>query len=612
MVSTPAMNLNSAALLAGYRDGSLDPSRLIQSLIARKAFESPAEAWISRASDEAILARAASLTDLLHQHGAAILERMPLFGLPYSVKDNIDVAGLATTAACPAFAHGPARSASVVERLDAAGAIFVGKTNLDQFATGLTGTRSPYGVVRNPFNPAYISGGSSSGAAVSVASGAVSFALGTDTAGSGRVPAGFCNLVGIKPTPGLVSTRGVFPACRSLDCVSIFALTVADGWRVLQVLAGVDAEDGYSREVPPLPTCRRGIRVAVPSELDFQDDHDAAAAFAASTQAIASDPAVTLTTVDFGLFAETAALLYHGPWIAERRAVLGDFFERHGADIEPTVRGIIAQGDKVSGADTFLGLHKLETLRKQAARLFADFDVLLVPTAPTHYSIEQIAAAPVERNSHLGRYTNFVNLLGLSALALPGLFRSDGLPAGVTLIAPGGGDQRLAEFARSLEERLHLRLGISAESPPRCVTPLGALPASEPTCQVAVVGAHLSGEPLNGQLLDRGARLVRACKTAPAYRLYALPGTTPPKPGLVRCSAAGSAIQVEIWELPLRHFGSFVGDIPAPLAIGTLELEDGSRAQGFLCEAWAVENAEDISGFGGWKAYLAAQTGGAG
>jgi allophanate hydrolase len=597
------MDLSFSNLLRGYRAGSLDPRRVVAELVELLRSTPAPEVWISLPEPEIVLARAEMLCLRLQERGERVFAELPLFGLPFSIKDNIDMAGLPTTAACPAFAYHPGRSAAAVERLEAAGAICLGKTNLDQFATGLTGTRSPYGTVRNPFHPDYISGGSSSGAALSVAGGSVAFALGTDTAGSGRVPAGFCNLVGLKPTPGLVSTRGVFPACRSLDCVSVFALTVADAWRVLQVIAGFDPEDPYSRSPAALPPARGPIRIGVPAELDFGTDRQAAAAFAASLKAVAEDPAVAIADVDFSPFAETAALLYQGPWIAERRAVLGDFFEQHGERMDPTVRGIIARGDAVGGPETFVGLHRLEALRRRAAEAFERFDFLLVPTAPSHYTIAEIAEAPVERNTHLGRYTNFVNLLGLSALALPGLFRADGLPAGLTFIAPGGGDHRLAEFARSLEPRLHRRLGTSTGAPPRCPVPLEPLPAAEPATRVAVVGAHLSGEPLNGQLADRGAVLVRATRTAPRYRLYALPGTIPPKPGLVRCAGEGHAIEVEVWELPLRQFGSFVAEIPPPLAIGTLELADGERVQGFLCEAFAVEDAEDISGFGGWRAY---------
>lgn len=589
-----------------YLAGRLTPIELIEALLLRLDRECPAEVFIHRIDPHALLGRAQQLSDeLLRDPG--LLERLPLFGMPYAVKDNIDVAGVATTCACPEFAYIPSRSATVVERLDAAGAMLIGKTNLDQFATGLVGTRSPYGEVRNPFNPDYVSGGSSSGSAAAVALGLAAFALGTDTAGSGRVPAGFCNLVGIKPTPGLVSSRGVFPACKSLDCVSVLSHTVADGWQVLSVLAGLDAGDAYSRPIASLPPVTRQVRIGVPAPLEFLGDSVAEAAFHAALATLKADPAFSFHDIPFQPFADVAALLYDGPWIAERRLAIADFYSSHAAAMEPTVRAVIGKAEGKSAVDAFAALYALEDGKRMAETAFAGIDLMLVPTTPTIHTRAEMAADPVTRNSHFGVYTNFVNLLGMSALALPGPFRDDGLPAGITLIAPGGGDHRLAEFARRIEARLHARLGRGRQQPPRAAAPLPPLASGESMVTVAVVGAHLSGMPLNWQLLERGGRLLRATRTATIYRLFALPGTTPPKPGLVQVGDGGAAIELELWQMPSRHYGSFVADIPAPLGIGTLTLEDGTRAQGFLCEAIAVQGAEDISRFGGWRAYRAAR-----
>ena len=596
--------LTIGGLTTAYRIGKLSPVEVIAAAFARSRRETQTEIWITLADEDAACRRAHELAARLHRDPATALVNQPLLGVPFAVKDNIDVDGLPTTAACPAFSHVPTVSAEVVELLENAGAILIGKTNLDQFATGLVGTRSPHGAVRNPFHPAYISGGSSSGSAAAVALGFVAFSLGTDTAGSGRVPAGFCNLIGIKPTPGLVSTRGVVPACRSLDCVSIFAHTVGDGWQVLSALAGIDAGDPYSRRITALGPLTRKLRIAVPDRLEFFADDHAEEAFSSALSLLREDPRVTVETFPFAPFQEVASLLYDGPWVAERRVALGAFFDAHADDMDPVVRSVISRADGKNAQDAFLGAYRLEAGKRLAERLFADIDLMLVPTAPTHYTISEIDEAPVDRNSRLGTYTNFVNLLGMSALALPGPFRADGLPAGVTLIGPGGADHRLAEFARSVEPLLHRRLGLTEAEPARSEA-LSPLPADEPILSLAVVGAHLSAQPLNWQLLERGAWLVRKTRTAATYRLFALPGTVPAKPGMVKVATGGAAIEVEVWHLPARNYGSFVADIPSPLAIGSLDLEDGSQVQGFLCEAWAIEGTEDITRFGGWRAYRA-------
>lgn len=529
----------------------------------------------------------------------------PLAGKRIAVKDNIDVAGFPTTAACPDFAFAPERSASAVERAIAAGAHVVGKTNLDQFACGLVGTRSPYGAVPNPFDARYVSGGSSSGSAVAVARGEVDLAFGTDTAGSGRVPAGFNNIVGLKPTCGLVSTRGVTPACRHIDCVSIFATTVADAVDLLVAVAGFDAEDPYSREIaldprPMPPTFRVGIPDA--AHLTFCGDALAEAAF---DDALAKLAALggTHDAFDFAPMAAVAQSLYEGAWVAERYAAIRGFFDAHADRMDPVVRGIVANGKKYDAAQLFDAIATVELAKKDAAALWDRFDVLVVPTSPTVYTLADLAAEPVAYNRNLGTYTNFVNLLDMAAIAVPSAMRSDGLPSGITFIGPAGSDLRLADLAQRYHHATGLTLGATGKPIP--APRVLARPAvAGDTVRVAVVGAHLSGLPLNAQLVERGARLEAAVETAPLYRLHALPGTTPPKPGLVRVAEGGASIAAEVWAVPVAHYGSFVALIPAPLGIGSITLSDGSTVQGFLCEATAVADAEDISHHGGWRAYL--------
>jgi allophanate hydrolase len=579
---------------ADYLRGASTPSRRIAQVLAHIAAADRPEIWIHRADADDLLAQARALDAVLAAEGAAALARLPLLGIPFAVKDNIDVAGMPTTAACPAYAYVPGASAPVVDKLVAAGALLVGKTNLDQFATGLVGTRSPYGAVRNAIDPSYVSGGSSSGSAVAVALGMAVFALGTDTAGSGRVPAGLNGIVGLKPTRGLLSTRGVVPACRTLDCVSVFAADVADAWKVVQVAAGRDDADPYSRTIPMRGVRRRGYRIAVPAQLEFFGDAAAQGAFAATLARLRDLPGCTFGTVDYAPFRDAAALLYQGPWVAERHAAVGAFIDAHPEAAHPVVAGIIGQARSYDATAAFHGQYRLAALRRAAEASLADYDFLLVPTTPTMPRIADVLERPVELNSQLGYYTNFVNFFDMAALAVPGTPRPDGLPAGVTLIGPAGSDHLLATAAAAL-------LG-GADADALAADPL---PFAEATVQVAVVGAHLAGQPLNWQLLERGARKVAATHTAPHYRLYALPGTTPPKPGLARVERDGVAVAVEVWELPLRRFGEFVAEIPAPLGIGSLELADGNWVKGFICEPAAIAGATDISAFGGWRAYLA-------
>ncbi len=595
----PSLDLHS--LSERLASGATTPTATIEDVLARIERRGDDAVWISRAPREHLLAAARAVEERKRAG-----EALPLYGVPFAVKDNIDVAGLPTTAACPAFAYAPTVDAAVVARLVAQGAIPVGKTNLDQFATGLVGVRSPYGVPRNPFDARMIPGGSSSGSAVAVATGLVSFALGTDTAGSGRVPAAYNNLAGVKPSPGLLSTRGVVPACRSLDCVSIFALTTADAALVAEHARGFDAADPYSRREADTVSSAIGstpatFRFGVPDDrhLTFCDDAQAARAFAVALErlrALGGEP----VAIDFAPFAETAALLYEGPFVAERLEAAGELLARDPGAILPPVREILAGALRRDAAEVFAALRKRQVLRRRAHDLLAAVDCLVVPTAPTIYSLAAVEADPIRLNATLGTYVNFVNLLDLAAVAAPAGFRADGLPAGITFMGAWGHDARLAGFADRFERATHQRLGATSSSPPD-IAPLTSAPASWP--RLAVVGAHLSGEPLNVQLTSVGGALVRACRTASAYKLFALPNTTPAKPGMVRATDGGVALEVEVWALPPAAFGAFVARVPAPLCIGSVELEDGGRASGFLCEPHALVGARDISSFGGWRAY---------
>ena len=556
----------------------------------------PAAAWITR------------IAPPLADPAASAPGAGALAGLRFAVKDNIDVAGWPTTAACPDFAYDATAHATVVARLLAAGAVLVGKTNLDQFACGLNGTRSPYGAVPNAFDARYVSGGSSAGSARVVATGEVDFALGTDTAGSGRVPAGLNNIVGLKPTRGLVSARGVVPAAQSVDCVSIFARTVELAARVLGVAMGHDALDPYSRALPlATASLPAAPRLGVPATLEFFGDADAAAAFEASLAQLEALGGVRVP-IDYAPLAEIAALLYDSALVAERHAAVRGFFDAHEHSVIEPVRGILAQGRRYSASDLVDAQTRLRALAQRVAPMWNDIDVLVVPTAPTHCTIEAMRADPVALNRQLGAYTNFVNLLDYAALAVPTCLRADGLPFGVTLIGPCGSDLQLARLGQRLHHASGLTLGATGEPMPEALAlPVPAFGAV-PTVKVAVVGAHLSGMPLNGQLTERGAVRLRETRSAPHYRLYALPGTVPPKPGMVRVPAGeGASIVVEVWEMPMAAYGSFVALIPAPLGIGTLVLADGERVQGFVCESIALDGAEDITHHGGWRPYIASR-----
>lgn len=589
--------LTIPALRAAYAAGTT-PLEVVEEIIARRAAyvaRDPA-VFITATPDDALRAAAAEVMGLPRD--------LPLWGIPFAVKDNIDVAGLPTSGACPAFAYAPDRDATTVARLRAAGAIVIGKTNLDQFATGLNGTRSPHGAPRSVFSAAHVSGGSSSGSAVAVAAGLCAFALGTDTAGSGRVPAAFNNLVGIKPTPGLVPNTGVVPACRSVDVVTVFAATVEDGVTARRVMEGLDRTDPFSRPATPTgipPRPRIGILTG--AEREFFGNAEVEALYDAALSR-AEALGATLVPFDYAPFREAAALLYGGPWVAERLAAVEGFLATNAADFDPTVRQIIEGAKGYSAADAFRGIYRLEELRHTVAPVWEAVDLLLLPTSPTTYTVEEMLADPITRNSHFGRYTNFANLLGYAAIAVPAGFGPSGLPAGVTLVGPGFSDDGLAAFAHALHAAAESGMGhdrAAALPPaPATVVPEGMIP-------LVVVGAHLTGMPLNRELTGAGGQFLGATRTAPGYRLYALAGTVPPKPGMVLDPTHdGPGLEVEVWALPAAAFGAFVARIPSPLGIGKIALADGRVLSGFLCEGHALTGAEEITRFGGWRAYRAA------
>ena len=582
--------------------------------VLRRIGDDAHHAWIHVLPREELRARAQALMD-------AGPEGKPLWGIPFAVKDNIDLAGTPTTAGCPAYAYTPTESAFVVQRLIDAGAMPIGKTNLDQFATGLNGTRSPYGACRNSFDPAFVSGGSSSGSAVAVALGQVSFSLGTDTAGSGRVPAFFNHLVGLKPSLGLLSTRGVVPACRTLDAVSLFALTADDAHRVFTQALGFDAQDAYARPAEPhgvdvgaLPRPRLGVPRA--DQLEFFGSQPDAQGFElalAHARALGAE----LVEIDFAPFLETAQLLYGGPWVAERYQAIRAFIEAQPEAVLPVTREITLGGAQPLAADAFAAHYRLKALQRQTAQVWQQVDALLTPTAPHHPRIEAMQAEPLRLNSELGRYTNFMNLLDCAAVAVPvGFVDRPGaarpMPYGVTLAAPAHQDVPLLHLARRWQAALAgeaATLGATGQPRPAAQPVAPAVPSGQ--LRVAVCGAHLAGQPLNGQLTQRGGRLVARTRTAPQYRLVALDPQGAPvlRPGLIHApgEAGTAAIEVEVWELPARHFGSFVAGIPAPLGIGKTLLEDGSSVPGFICEPAGLVGSTDITAFGGWRAWLAAR-----
>jgi allophanate hydrolase len=581
--------MNLAALRDLYRSGQAKPADVVDAIYDRIAAGPLEPVWISLVPRSTVLEQARRLEN----------SALPLYGVPFAIKDNIDLAGLPTTAGCPAYAYAPPQSAPVVQKLVEAGAIPIGKTNLDQFATGLVGTRSPHGACSNVFDPRYISGGSSSGSAVAVASGLVSFALGSDTAGSGRVPAAFNNLVGMKPTRGLLSTNGLVPACRTLDCITILSATCYDAQVVFQAARGFDPADPFSRAPTPgqdaAPWAAGPFRFGVPAadQLQFFGDDEAAGLYRKAIVDLESLGAQRVE-IDYSPFRAAADLLYSGPWVAERLAAIGPFLERHGAEMNPVVRDIITGARRFTAVDAFAAEYRLRELRRATEAEWARMDVLVLPTTGTIYTHEQVAADPLRLNTNLGYYTNFVNLLDLAAVAVPAGFRPNRLPFGISFIGPAFTDLGLL----SLAGRYH-RLQDGLPGP---AVELGACPPG--SVALAVVGAHLSGQPLNWQLTQRGARLLKTCRTAPGYRLYAIEGAIP-KPGLIRQDGfPGPGIEVEVWAVPEDRFGGFVEAVPAPLGIGNAVLDNGDTVKCFICESYAIPAAAEITHFGGWRRYL--------
>lgn len=583
--------LDRESLHAAYRDGALTPAQLVEALYDRMDREAAPGVWITRIDRARALAEARAL--------GPFREDLPLYGIPFSVKDNIDVAGLTTTAACPAYAYVPSRSAPAVQALRDAGALCLGKVNMDQFATGLVGTRSPYGACENVFDARYLSGGSSSGSAISVAAHYVSVSLGTDTAGSGRVPAALNNIVGLKATRGLLPTEGVVPACASLDCVSVFAGSVADATRVRDTIVGLGR--ARAREPAPFVDAPAAFRVGIPTPLELFGDDQSQAAFEAAVARIVALGGSTVP-VDFAPFAALGDLLY-GAFVVERALAVGDFIAAHPDDVLPVTRAIILESSaRVGARDAFRAFSRLAELRARCMQTLEAVDFLVTPTVPTHFTRADDAAEPRAVNDKLGIYTRFVNFVGCPVLSIPQDFRADGLPFGISLLALPGHDQALDGLAARLHAASNAGMGRLRQPlpvlPPRALRP----PARE--IRLAVVGAHMRGMPLHGELSERGARYVATVRTAPQYRLYALAGGVPERPGLVRQPAHGVAIEVELWDLSYQALGELMAKVPPPLAIGTLELEGGERVKGFVCEAYAVDGARDISAYGGYRAYV--------
>lgn len=600
------LHLDLASLRAAYLSGA--SVRAVIAEAQRRCASDGHQAFIRQLSDH-------ELEPYLSRLDGLDPSSLPLFGVPFVIKDNIDLAQVPTTAGCPEFAYTPTEHAYVVRLLIEAGAVPLGKTNLDQFATGLNGTRSPYGACKNAFNPDFISGGSSSGSSVAAAKGWVTFSLGTDTAGSGRVPASFNNLIGVKPTCGLLSSTGMVPACRSLDTITVFALTAHDAHAVLGVAAAFDPADPYSRAAEPFGVDFSGgpFRFGVPREQDLEFFGNSAAAelFQSAVQRLQTLGGIPVQ-IDLTPFLETARLLYEGPWVAERLVAIQDFLAAHAEAVFPPVRQIIEGGKAKTAAEAFSAAYRLKALKRQCDAVWQDIDCLLTPTAGTIYLIADLQADPIRLNSNLGYYTNFMNLLDYSAVAVPagmlGHGDAAGLPWGVTLAGPAHRDLPLLRLADRLHRSLtDVQLGattqVLADTPRLVKQDSGSLRAD--TVRVAVCGAHMTGLPLNHLLTSRGARWVETTTSAPVYRFYALAGGAVKRPGMVRVAEGGAAIELEVWELPASAFGHLVREIPAPLGIGKVVLASGEAVCGFVCEGVAVEEgAQDITAFGGWRSYI--------
>ena len=587
-----------SAIHAAYRSGECSPPQLLRDCLAQAKADTH-HAWISLLSDEQLQ----TYLKGLEGHSP---DDMPLFGIPFAVKDNIDLLDLPTTAACKEYAYQPLAHSFAVAQLIAAGAIPLGKTNLDQFATGLVGVRSPYGACQNSFDPTYVSGGSSAGSAVTVSLGQVCFSLGTDTAGSGRVPASFNNIYGLKGTKGRISCSGVVPACKSLDCVTIFARTAVDMKTVWQVAGAFDPEDPFAREAVAAKAIPPAFKFGVPAQLQFFGDEAAESLYWHSVDTL-KELGGEAVTLNLEPFIQAAKLLYEGPWVAERLAAIKDFFRADPTRCLPVIQTIVGGAEKRSAVEAYEALYELQRLKRMADAELANVDLVITPTAGTIYTIAEVEADPIQLNSNLGFYTNFMNLLDYCAIALPSGFRrsgpKQGLPFGVTLFAPAFQDDALLAFGDRWQRHIGLPLGATELAFP-AETPAVAQP-TDGMIDLLVCGAHLSGLPLNWQLMDRRAFLKQTTTTAKAYRMYALAGGPPYRPGLIRDVDKGAAIDVEIWSVPAEKFGSFVAGIPAPLGIGKVELADGRWVCGFICEPYGLDGAEDMTAHGGWRNYMA-------
>jgi allophanate hydrolase len=599
---THQFDLRLGALKTAYSDGSLTPRQLIAALHEQASALNPEFHLFIH------LLSLAELEPYLAALDGQSPADLPLYGVPFAIKDNIDLAGVPTTAACSAFAYVPETSATLVEQLIALGAVPMGKTNLDQFATGLNGTRSPYGACRNSLHPDYPAGGSSAGSALAVALGVASFALGTDTAGSGRVPAALNNLVGLKATKGLLSTAGVVPACRTLDCVTYFTASAREASQLLALTAKLDPRDAYSRSNPLWNDASafgtpRPFRFGVPRQLEFLGCSESPALFAATVEHLKTLGGEALE-IDFAPFLEAARLLYEGPWVAERYSVAGALIEQQPDAVLPVIKAVLEKAPGTTAVEAFRAQYRLQALKAICDRILAEVDCVLTPAYPRPVTLAELHAEPVARNSDLGHYTNFMNMLDYAAVAVPAGFMANGLPWGVTLFGRACTDQYLLSLADALQRQHGLplagerSLGLSA--------PANA--ARNDRARLVVCGAHLDGLPLNWQLRQRGGRLLEASHSSADYRLYALAGGPPARPGMLRVAEGGVAIAVEVWELPSSELGSFLTGIPAPLGLGKVQLADGRWESGFICEPYGLEGATDISQFGGWRAYLQGKT----
>ncbi len=585
-----------SSLQKAYQAGTR-PADVIEEVFTRLEAVNDPGIFIHLCDKESLLAQADTL--------GTYDPDMPLWGIPFAAKDNIDVGGISTTAACPAYAYLPDEDAFVIAKLRAAGALMIGKTNLDQFATGLVGVRTPFGAPLNAIDPEIVPGGSSGGSGVIVGHGIVSFSLGTDTAGSGRVPAALNNIVGLKPSLGTLSATGVVPACRTLDTVSIFAMTVDDAYRVFAVARGFDDRDAYSKplrhkEMFPIT---EPMKIGVPDKnsIEFFGDQVQATAFSRDVERFA-DFGMEVVPIDFEPFYSIARMLYQGAWVAERYTVIEDLLKSDPGLVHPVTRQIITHAETMSAADAFRGMYRLADLKRMAEPLLEGLDALCVPTIPTFYTVSDLQADPVTPNNNFGTYTNFVNLLDMCGMAVPTAPRSDGRPGSVTILANAGMDATAASIARCFETGCTRNLG-ATQFPLTDPETLPSAPADR--LELAVCGAHMSGLPLNHHLTDLGATFVRTANTASKYQFYALAGGPPARPGLVRSDASSAAsVAVEIWSLPKAAVGSFLQGIPAPLGIGSIELSDQSWVKGFLCEALGVKGATEISHLGDWRKYL--------